>query len=156
MNYNKSHKNQIFTPIDAVAVLALMAVVFWSVGTILSNSVIENGVSHAKLDTESLSAQLSFEGVKILPVKGVQRKLASKTSQKSTIGFVGTIGRDPWGEAYNYRIIEMEKSPIILVWSNGPDKISNTNFEKILDLKSRAAGKHFSHNDDIAFARLIQ
>ena len=40
----------------------------------------------------------------------------------------GTMGNDPWGRPYHYRILSAEKSkPMrILVWSDGPNKKSET------------------------------
>lgn len=40
----------------------------------------------------------------------------------------GTMGNDPWGQPYHYRILSAEKNkPIrILVWSTGPNKKSDT------------------------------
>lgn len=40
----------------------------------------------------------------------------------------GTMGTDPWGQPYHYRILSAEKAkPMrILVWSDGPNKKSET------------------------------
>lgn len=40
----------------------------------------------------------------------------------------GTMGNDPWGQPYHYRILSAEKNKAmrILVWSSGPNKKADT------------------------------
>lgn len=42
---------------------------------------------------------------------------------------VGTMGVDPWGEPYHYRLLSSDKAGFIrvLVWSSGPNKKLETN-----------------------------
>jgi type II secretory pathway pseudopilin PulG len=41
----------------------------------------------------------------------------------------GTMGVDPWGQPYQYRIIKIETGPRLLVWSKGPNQqLDNQDF----------------------------
>lgn len=54
-----------------------------------------------------------------VPVGGVLREFKNQ----------GLMGRDPWGQSYNYRIINLESGPRLLVWSVGPNgKLDNEDF----------------------------
>lgn len=75
-------------------------------------------------------AQLYREALKVPTKKGkiAGRNLAS-TNDPSTISLenlrsTGTMGLDPWGESYRYRILSSPHSHNVrvLVWSAGPNK----------------------------------
>lgn len=36
----------------------------------------------------------------------------------------GTLGVDPWGQPFNFKVIKSSAKPRILVWSKGPDGLS--------------------------------
>lgn len=55
------------------------------------------------------------------------RAPASASPNLTDLRRTGSMGTDPWGQAYNYRILSADQSKLrILVWSSGPDKVINT------------------------------
>lgn len=69
-------------------------------------------------------AQLQLENP---PPSAQSRGLASVKGEPVAGGILtefknqGSMGMDPWGHPYQYRIIEMESGPRLLVWSLGPN-----------------------------------
>jgi type II secretory pathway pseudopilin PulG len=42
----------------------------------------------------------------------------------------GVMGTDPWGQPYQYRILNLETGPRLIVWSTGPNKVlDNPDFQ---------------------------
>jgi hypothetical protein len=51
------------------------------------------------------------------------RAPASVAPDASDLRTIGSMGTDPWGQAYHYRILSADQNKLrVLVWSSGPDQ----------------------------------
>lgn len=56
-------------------------------------------------------------------VSSAGRAPASAVSELPDLRTIGSMGQDPWGQAYHYRILAADKNKLrVLVWSSGPDR----------------------------------
>lgn len=101
-------------------------------------------------------AQLYREATKsssVLESKG--RGPASISAQTLEIRETGTVGKDPWGEPYHYRLLSGEGSSVrVLVWSKGPNQKIDT-----LDLDSetaKVAGQPVYDGDDLGVVLTVR
>lgn len=81
------------------------------------------------------------------PASTHSRGPASVAPETVDLRKVGTMGSDPWGQAFHYRILSTEQSKLrILVWSLGPNQIGETVALDDEDAKIEAQ-PHFSGDD---------
>ncbi|MCB0385827.1 MAG: hypothetical protein KDD43_10580, partial [Bdellovibrionales bacterium] len=126
----KNVKKQEFRTYDLFLVLSLVGAVFLIVLTIIGGGLEDPNVKKVQRDTEALIGQLLGweQGIVTLDegpddeFKGSQRELAS-SAPGFPLGKEGIIGLDPWGQAYRFQVVELDRphSAYLLVWSNGPN-----------------------------------
>jgi type II secretory pathway pseudopilin PulG len=137
-SFGKMEKNQALRTSGIISVLSLVAVVAvmvlwpWSLDTKSIELV------RAKQKAEVIAYQIvqiykeaQVDVPQVQPEISQKRGLASvKASPAISAGGVlrefknqGLMGVDPWGQSFQYRIINFEAGPRLLVWSAGPNGV---------------------------------
>jgi hypothetical protein len=77
------------------------------------------------------AAKNKAPGVTLASARGPASVAPSEDDVTGMIRTTGTMGTDPWGQPYHFRILSSNASKIrILVWSTGPNrKIETSNLE---------------------------
>jgi hypothetical protein len=145
--------------------LVLMALVI--IGA-FQGAFVDKNVKQAQREAESLGNQIIAGGLKNLPTEGQTgnravasiRMASSASSQMTRWGVMrleGTIGKDPWGQKFNYKIIpDSEKNQVIfMVWSNGPNKKKETTTKSAVAMLPKKTGKLQFSGDDIGNVQII-
>ncbi|MEZ4870785.1 MAG: type II secretion system protein GspG [Bdellovibrionales bacterium] len=138
---NKSKQKQKVTGSEAFSILGVLCLVSYVFVYILASNGGNKKLETAKIEMESLSAQIMAAGMKSLPGQGLARGLASVPSEESPVKWVqdwsqvgseGKIGRDPWGQPFHYLVIKenAQKAKYIVIISGGPNKQLETPVEK--------------------------
>lgn len=66
----------------------------------------------------------------------------------------GLLGRDPWGRPYHYfvRPGSIQGQASIVVWSEGPDRVAQSNPESLIDARSaKLESSTLFQGDDIGY-----
>ena len=166
-NLVKSNKYQQHTLQSAVIVVSLFSLAVWVFISIILNNVEDKGIVHATLDAESISAQILVSGLKYLPhnYKGQMRLPSSEgesvqdVEKRVILGYEGKLGKDPWGQSYNYKVImkdENSSSGLIAVWSSGTNQSDDTKTKDLKYIANAYFLKQFFRGDDIGHIRRIQ
>ena len=144
-NFLKIEKKQIVKGSDVLYMFFSVALLFTFMASAVSDTFNSNQVEQAKIDVENLVLQIQSSGLKkFLPNKVTDRTLASVSEEtiieySSKIGDEGTLGKDPWGKPYIYKLLKDDSGNVsqLLVISSGPDMKLTTNIEP-RDLKSKS------------------
>ncbi|MBC85845.1 MAG: hypothetical protein CL677_01600 [Bdellovibrionaceae bacterium] len=163
---SKPKKNQVFRSGDAISVLGVLCVVCYIFVYVLANNTGDRDLESAKIDMESLSAQLMAAGMKSLPGQGISRGLASVENSGNPIQWVqdwnqvgseGKIGKDPWGEPFHYLVVKesANKAKYIVIISGGPNKLMETPVEQLVGSKSSAKLSLDYVGDDFGLVRAV-
>ena len=161
----KAKKNQKFGTSDLVTLIALAGLAITITWTIIQDALRDDRPERARLGAEALAHQMVTGGFSLIdsanaddPSTGGNRAVASDPKAASgnapTLSlFEGTLGRDPWGKAYRYKLLRSsEGSPLrILVWSDGPNTKPDTQVDDFAVASSGVGGSFRFSGDDIGF-----
>lgn len=87
--------------------------------------------------------------------KNSDRGPASIKSEPIEIRETGTVGKDPWGGAYHYRLFDAAESQIkIVVWSLGPNQKVDT--LELDNEEKKLAGQPIYQGDDLGVVLTIR
>lgn len=146
---------QRFTGYDLFTFVLLLSAVVAVVGSILFNQSMDRDRLRARHKAEGMAHQLLDGGVKFIQVRRTKNRLertqrgpASSGHQPSHIannpfGIQGEIGKDPWGNPYRYRFVENEQGQLVsvVVWSDGPNRSSDTDPHRLIQRLAKDALK---------------
>jgi len=115
----------------------------------LGNQIIAGGLKNlpnSKLKSSRAIASLSG-----------REKVASVMTRWGVMRLEGTIGKDPWGEKFNYKILPdmKEKKVVFLVWSNGPNRKKDTMESDSFKNRLIRGGKLSLIGDDVGTSQVI-
>ncbi len=124
----KLKQNQGLSTFDFLVMFVSLAVVLVICIPILQKNMEGGNIDKAKQEAERLALGLIQDG-------GVSLRLASqnKTDTSRSIASVGkeitwsgNLGKDPWGQPFQYRFLKNKNgAPVqIVVWSSGPGKVN--------------------------------
>ena len=164
----KIKKKQIVRGSDAFSVLGVLCLVCYVFVYILANNTGDKELEAAKLNMESLSAQIMAAGMKSLPSQGIGRGIASLEGSSGEnpvkwvhdwdqVGVEGKIGKDPWGQPFHYLVVKEDEktAKYIVIISSGPNGELETPVEA-LDLLNASAGLRLSYvGDDFGLVRPV-
>ena len=144
-----------------MSVFGLLSIVLLVVFSIMFKNWGDKRQDFALRDMENLSEQLITGGLKTLPdTSGVKsdRQPASVMDQLRIpdLGSEGKIGKDPWGNAFHYKVLKSEKVGYVVVISGGPDGLIQTDSSEIHSgPNGHILGARF-HSDDIGYVKQIR
>lgn len=117
-------QNREFRTFDALLVIVFIGLVGGVLSSVFQNSLPENKVQLAKFRAESLAHQIvDYAQMKENTSNLSSDRNPSSVGEQQEEGFAlsetGTIGLDPWGQPYQYRLLMNEKNKLIgvAVWS---------------------------------------
>lgn len=147
---------QQFKTLDVISVFALLGVVLAVVGHVFWSNMGDKKHAFAKKDMESLSGQLLAGGLNSLPSAKNERSIASVPSlQIEKMGSEGKIGKDPWGEAFHYKVLHSKQKSYVVVISGGPDRQMQTDYTTIdIGPSGHVLGAKFL-SDDVGYVRKV-
>ncbi len=152
---------------DSLSVFGTIILVAAVVVGAFQGIFVDQDVQQAIRDAESLGNQIIAGGLKNLPsdMSSQSRAIASISGNKSlsqmtkwgVMRLEGTIGVDPWGQKFHYKIIpDLEKNKVaFMVWSNGPNKTEETSKKDAVANLPKKNGKLSLHGDDIGNVQII-
>ena len=131
-----SKSNQQFNSFDLVSMFFLIAVVLGISTTIVSREMRDLDKSMGQTEAENLAFQLINGGFLTTSADKRSPSAVNETNEagKQDLGvfdYSGEIGRDPWGQAYRYKVMQDSQGvpSHVLVWSLGPNKLAETKDE---------------------------
>lgn len=123
-------------------------------------------------ETSRLAMQIAYTGEitaapREIDTKNSTQKISRKTASiDSSVNFVkksahtvwkdeGTLGKDPWGKPFRYKVFRDESgfARKIAVWSEGQNSRNETDFSEFLSLKDHSANMFLG--DDAGFIRSV-
>lgn len=121
-------RNQGFGTLDIITVLSSVVAVAIIVCPIFMRHSMKADKSQALNVAERLSGELGREirEHKLGTDRTQGREIAS--APLNQISFEGLVGKDPWGNAYNYRVLKnaLGHPKFLVVWSKGPNLKQDT------------------------------
>lgn len=136
-----SKSNQRFTGSDAFSVVVLGLTTLGIALSILTEAFQDDTRERAQAKAESLAHQMASAKLAVSEEMPDSAKIPSSNRGPASVSkdsatqsvlsqFEGKLGLDPWGQPFHYKLLRSaeNKTLRIVVWSNGPDKIPNTNF----------------------------
>lgn len=100
----------------------------------------------AKVWQENVSNEDGRSPASVLEAEGKQNSAAEESQ----------VGKDPWGSAYEFSIVESQLSRFVVIWSLGPNMNNDTNRQQFsVNDKGHLTGVDFG-GDDVGYIRQIQ
>ena len=127
----KNEQNQELSSSSLLAVIGLVGFSLAIIATPWNRDLQANKAEKALQKAEVVGyqiVQLYREATKddIAQISGTRSPASVEASDK-LIRTTGTMGQDPWGQPFRYRLLNADKSKIrILVWSAGPNQLAET------------------------------
>lgn len=132
----KNEQNQEFKSTSVLLLIGLLALTLVIIAIPWNQQIRDNGVQAAlhkaevvgyqvvQIYREALVSNSTDEASTRLPASVESARLSD------SIRTTGTMGLDPWGSAYHYRILSADPTGNvrILVWSSGPNKKVETKY----------------------------
>lgn len=151
-------ENQPFTSKDVISVFASLALLLLVAVNSFSHAFADykgNGAQRemAKLSLQLMSHSEDFQPGKAIDPSAELRGPASTEPQGviDSLGLEGKIGKDPWGEPYQYRIFEKaSKVYAVVIWSNGPNSTQELSEKSFLRTKSGRVFRVLRAGDDLS------
>lgn len=160
-----------FKPIksfDLLSMALLFAIVLGISTAIISQELSDIDRSMGLSEAENLAFQLTQGGFEVLSpsqMAGETRGIASASSQKgvgikNSLGIFessGSIGKDPWGQAFRYKVIrDKEGLPThVLVWSLGPNLEQETPEKAFQSLAANSVAQLEFQGDDFGYVHSV-
>ena len=157
--FKKDSKKQGFTTFDTVMVLALGFTALGISASIMSESLRDDRMDRARFGAETLAHQIASGGLALGEPDAknespTQRGPAPVSQSEPGLGlYDGTLGKDPWGQPYHYKLIRGSdgRAARIFVWSDGADQKANTRLEDNDIALSGPIEKVEFSGDDVGF-----
>jgi hypothetical protein len=141
-----------FTTFDSLSVLLLLFLGFGLVGSIITNTLVDQKEKIAFERTHQLAVQIAAGGYKGLQDEaqiayGIKERLPASSQPKVDIKPEGRIGMDPWGMPYYYVVREDHTgNRIVAVLSSGPNR-SRESEEELNPQEKFPLGHYLVHGD---------
>lgn len=154
----KNNENQEFRSSGLLSLLGLVGVVMAIVGTPWNRQDQDSSIEAARQKAEVVGyqvAQIYREAAnpKASLSQNSGRNIASAGGEGGfsleSLRNTGTMGTDPWGEPFRYRILPAEKAGVVrvLIWSGGPNRKMET--AELVDEKAPIKEQPVYFGDDI-------
>jgi hypothetical protein len=144
-----------FGTLDAVSVLALVAIVASVSGAILSEMLRDERPMRARSTAEALAHQLVsppapsiLEASQIGKSEKGDRSPASVSPAMTSTLREGDIGKDPWGRPFHYWV-RPGAQRLVIVWSDGPNGVPESG--QALKLAAETASQEKVSQTDLRF-----
>jgi len=149
MNRADSISNRRFGTTDLAIVMGLWSAMAVLLGGVLSELASDSETPMAKSQSEAFALQLE-QGLDAAPVTDPSMGGRAPASEMGDLALrTGDLGRDPWGQAYKYKIV----SDGIVVWSQGRNaECDSTEALRKLDQGISVSEFKFA-GDDVGFVK---
>lgn len=128
-NSMKNKLKQGFSAFDLITTMLAVIIVCAITAPILFKSGAAHDLSVANAEAIELSEKLTKELIS-QPSKNdkADSRMPASAHKSSTEKFEGLVSKDPWGQAYSYKVLrDAYGLPThILVWSKGPNGVQDT------------------------------
>jgi hypothetical protein len=141
--------NRRFGTTDLAIVMGLWSAMAVLLGGVLSELATDTETPLAKAQSEAFALQLA-QGLDDEPTSDPSHGGRTPASEMGDLALrSGVLGRDPWGHAYQYKIV----AEGIVVWSQGKNnECDSTSALSRLDSGQSIAEFHFA-GDDVGFVQ---
>jgi len=142
---------QSFKSSDLVGLLLLSVLCVLIVGGIVSQALESQKKIEAYKGAEKISLQLMAGELSELDLQS-----ASDDAKRSPASGKTNLGLDPWGFAYQYKIIQSRQSSFLVVWSLGPNGSTDSQLDSFtIDDKGLLRAADFK-GDDVGYIQQIR
>ena len=157
-------ENQEFSSKDVVGVFLSLAVLLLVALNAFSHAFHDYRGSGAQKEMAKLSRQLMTHGEDFKPNEvqdeGPELRAPASIEPRNVIqklGLEGKIAKDPWGEAYQYKIFEKNsKVYAVVMWSKGPNSRQELQEKHFLMSESGRVFRVLGAGDDLTHIEIIQ
>ncbi|MGZ3769243.1 MAG: hypothetical protein ACXVCP_06365 [Bdellovibrio sp.] len=129
----KNKEKQEFRSSGILTLLGLVGLCAILIATPWNRQINNDQIEIARLKAEVVGyqvVQIYKESLKVSQQSNkntnLRRPASSVVSEKNAASLrnIGTMGMDPWGEPFHYRLLSSDEAKItkVLVWSSGPNK----------------------------------
>lgn len=165
----KTKQNRAFGTFDLVAMIALGSAVLVICGTIVQEMLQDDRPDRARMGAEAIAHQMVAGGFAeaVAGVSDAKPEAIAEHGSRGpaslgsaaidnapTLNLVeGSLGKDPWGRPYRYKLLRSNEGNAvrILVWSEGPNEVSDTEFMEVDVALSAPKEKIKFGGDDVGF-----
>lgn len=142
-------KNQHFGTLDLIMLVVLCGTVSSVVGASVAGLLHDDRPSRARASAESLAYQIHQQHDSALPAPSAGGRAPASVEDVPPLTD-GQIGKDPWGQPFNYTVLGNPTAPnsTVVVWSSGPNGKLESKIDEIG--RSGSGTTHF-RGDDIGF-----
>ena len=155
----KTEGKQDFKSYDLILGCALMAAIFGILTVMMARSIGDKSSDRAKYHASRLTQQILSNGMNDPNFRNPATVNSKKNIRAIDIlGEEGRISKDPWGEAYYYKVFQNEDQIVaVAVWSGGPDGKADTKSDELkFQSGDRLVLGYFRGDDVGAIERLAQ